>query len=189
MSAPANEVPVRLPWSAVLARGEDVAVLLVGARLYSTCMQLDIHVRGRGGAAFDLHMAASGRPDANGDVLCLGLSGAEGFAATNLSRSPSAQPDEVPKLTPGGGGGGFGAVATTYLLRPSPPAGPVTLWCAWPVRGIEETGVEFDGSRLVELAEQVEVLWPLEDETPWSMTPPAPNVPPGGWFATHAPGG
>lgn len=73
--APANEVPIWLPWSGVLARGRDVAVLLTGARLYSNSLQLDLSVRGRGEAGRDLHMASSGRPDTNGDMLCFGVEG------------------------------------------------------------------------------------------------------------------
>jgi len=31
------------------------------------------------------------------------------------------------------------------------------------------------------------VLWPSEDDVPppWSMTPPEPTLPRGGWFAAH----
>lgn len=182
---PANEVPVWLPWSAVLARTENVAVLLVGARLYTTGIQLDLSVRGRGNALLDLHAAALGRPNVNGDVLCLGVQGADGFAATNVrARSVSGRAG-TPSLTSSGGGGSHGTVATSYLLHPVPPSGPVTMWCAWPVQGIEETATEFDGSALGELLEQVEVLWPEDEPTSWPPTPPMPNVPLGGWFEAH----
>jgi hypothetical protein len=185
--APANEVPIWLPWSGVLARGRDVAVLLTGAVLYTTSLRFDLTVCGRGEAARDLHMASLGRPDANGDMLCVGVAGAGGFTATNVRRARlSSNSDPAPTLSPNGGFGGHGAALTRYLLQPIPPAGAVTLWVAWSSRGIEETATEFDGSALDELAAQIEVLWPVEDEAPpWSMTPPEPKLPRGGWFAAH----
>jgi hypothetical protein len=184
LMGPANEVPVTLPWSAVLARTADLAVLLVGARLYTTGIQLDVSIRGRGDAVLDLHPGAIGRPDAKGDVLCIGVAGANGFAATNVRGGRPS--DNEPTLTPGGGASTYGMVSVPYMLHPLPPVGPVTVVCAWPVHGLDETRVEFDGSSLLEMVEQVEILWPEDDDAAWPPSPPKPKLPAGGWFAEHA---
>lgn len=183
---PANEVPVLLPWSGVLARAEEVAVLLTAAHLYTNGIQFDVSVRGRGQGAYDLHAQAGGRPDANGHMLCLGVEGADGRAVANVPKDgASERPDEGPSLTSGGSGGSHGTVAITYLLHPLPASGPLTIWCAWQARGVEETSVVFDGAMLGELVEQVEVLWPA-DEKRWPPPPPKPNLPAGGWFEAYA---
>jgi hypothetical protein len=88
-------------------------------------------------------------------------------------------------LTGGGGGGRYDDAAVAYLLHPVPPSGPLTIWCAWPSRGIEETSVVFDGAMLGEQVEQVEVLWPA-DTTLRRPPRPKPNLPPDGWFEAYA---
>ena len=183
---PANEVPVLLPWSGVLARAEEVAVLLTAAHLYSNGIQFDLSVRGRGLSAYDLHAPAGGHPDANGHMLCFGVEGADGQAAANVPKDgASGRPDEGPSLTGGGGGGRYDDAAVAYLLHPVPASGPLTIWCAWQSRGIEETSVVFDGEMLGELVEQVEVLWPA-DATHRRPPRPKPNLPAGGWFEAYA---
>jgi hypothetical protein len=183
---PVNEVPVLLPWSGVLARAEEVAVLLTAAHLYTNGIQFDLSVRGRGQGAYDLHAPAGGHPDANGHMLCFGVEGADGQAVANVPKDGvSGRPDEGPSLTGGGGGGSSGNAAVTYLLHPVPASGPLTIWCAWQSRGIEETSVVFDGAMLGELVAQVEVLWPA-DATVWAPPPPKPNLPAGGWFEAYA---
>jgi hypothetical protein len=182
---PTNEVPVLLPWSTVLARTEDIAVLLLGARLYTTGIEFDISVRAKGPGLLDLHSGAAGRPSAGGNVLCFGVEGTDGFAATNVVRDGRAL-DDGPSLMPGGGGGSYGTISIPYLLHPVPPSGPVTVWVAWPARGLDETSVGFDGSDLGQLVARVAELWPEDPDATWPPTPPAPNLPAGGWFAAHA---
>jgi hypothetical protein len=184
--APVNEVPVLLPWSGVLARAEEVAILLAAAHLYTNGIEFELSVRGRGRAVYDLHAPAGGVPDANGHMLCFGVEGADGQAVANVPKDgASGRPDEGPSLTGGGGGGSSGNAAVAYLLHPVPASGPLTIWCAWQSRGIEETSVVFDGAMLGELVEQVEVLWPA-DATFWPPPRPKPNLPAGGWFEAYA---
>jgi hypothetical protein len=116
---PVNEVPVLLPWSGVLARAEEVAVLLTAAHLYTNGIQFDLSVRGRGQGAYDLHAPAGGHPDANGHMLCFGVEGADGQAVANVPKDGvSGRPDEGPSLTGGGGGGSSGNL-------PAPPGAGV----------------------------------------------------------------
>jgi hypothetical protein len=184
--AAVNEVPVLLPWSGVLARAEEVAVLLTAAHLYTNGIQFELSVRGRGRGVYDLHAPAGGLPDANGHMLCFGVEGADGQTAANVPKAvASERPDEGPYLTGGGGGGSHGTAAVTYLLHPVPASGPLTIWCAWQSRGVEETRVVFDGAMLGELVEQVEVLWPA-DEMFRPPPRPKPSLPVGGWFEAYA---
>jgi hypothetical protein len=122
-------------------------------------------------------------------MLCFGVEGADGQAAANVPRAvASDRPDEGPYLTGGAGGGSQGTAAVTYLLHPVPASGPLTIWCAWQSRGVEETRVVFDGTmlgELVEQVEQVEVLWPA-DEMFRPPPRPKPNLPAGGWFEAYA---
>jgi len=121
-------------------------------------------------------------------MLCFGVEGADGQAVANVPKDgASERPDEGPFLTGGGGGGSSGNAAVTYLLHPVPASGPLTIWCAWQSRGVEETSVVFDGALLGELVAQVEVLWPA-DATFWAPPPPKPNLPAGGWFEAYAAG-
>lgn len=184
---PSNEIPVLLPWSGTLGRSEDIAVALVGAHLHSSGVLLYITARGRGAAVLGLHGAASGRFDANGDVLCLGVEMADGTAAANIDRAADAGSSNYPTLMRGGGGGGPSSVDVTYFLSPVPPPGPVCMVCAWPSRDIPETRSEFDGTHLTELLAQVTELWPPE---PAGQLPdhPQPTLPPGGWFETYVTG-
>lgn len=185
-TTPVNEVPVLLPWSGVLARAEEVAVLLTAAHLYTNGIEFNLSVRGRGQGAYDLHTPAGGVPDANGHMLCFGVEGADGHAVANVPKDgASGRPDEGPSLTGGGGGGTPGNARGAYLLHPVPASGPLTIWCAWQSRGIEETRVVFDGAMLAELVEQVEVLWPA-DATFRAPRRPKPNLPAGGWFEAYA---
>jgi hypothetical protein len=186
VTTPANEVPVLLPWSGVLARAEEVAVLLSAAHLYTNGIEFELSVRGRGLGVYDLHAPAGGVPDANGHMLCFGVEGADGQAVANVPKDgASGRPDEGPSLTGGGGGGSSGNARAAYLLHPVPASGPLTIWCAWQSRGIEETSVVFDGAMLGELVEQVEVLWPA-DATLRPPRRPKPNLPAGGWFEAYA---
>jgi hypothetical protein len=183
---PANEVPVLLPWSGVLARAEEVAVLLTAAHLYTSAIQFDLSVRGRGQSAFGLHAPAAGSPEANGDMICVGVEDADGQAVANVPKDgASERPDEGLSLTSGPVGGSHGTVAISYLLHPVPVPGPLTIWCAWPSRGVEETRLVLDGAMLGQLVEQVEVLWPA-DATHRPPPPPKPNLPVGGWFEAYA---
>jgi hypothetical protein len=186
--APVNEVPVLLPWSGVLARAEEVAVLLSAAHLYTNGIEFELSVRGRGRRVHDLHAPAGGVPDANGHMLCFGVEAADGQAVANVPKDgASGRPDEGPSLAGGGGGGSHGNSAVSYLLHPVPASGPLTIWCAWQSRGIEETSVVFDGAMLGELVEQVEVLWPADiDAMLRPPPPPKPNLPAAGWFEAYA---
>ncbi len=181
---PDNEVPVALGWSVVLGRSDDVAVALIGARVYSTGVRLGIDVRARHGSRDqhrELHSAVTGRHGA-GPALLLGVAFADGRTATTVGRR--AGTDGAPTLTPGGSSGGNRSVDASFFLAPLPPAGPLTVVCAWPEWGVAETTTVLDGDEVQAAARRVQVLWPPEPEVHLAPEPPPlPDLPPGSWFA------
>ncbi len=191
MNPPENEVPGAVPWSTLLGRSTDVAVALVGAHAYSTGIRLSVAVRTRQesgpGNGHLLHQEVFGYPGGDGvDRLLLGVEYADGRVATNAASDswpPQDQPDDEPSLHPGGSSGGSRGVDVEFFLSPPPPAGPLTIFCAWQSRGIPETRTVLDGAALAEAVTKIQVLWPIEvDPPPEPAQPPRPNVPQGGWF-------
>ena len=79
---------------------------------------------------------------------------------------------------------GARSVDASFFLAPLPPAGPLTVVCAWPAWGIAETTTVLDGDEIHAAAREVQVLWPLEPED-FSVPEPAPlpDLPAGSWFA------
>ncbi|WP_219412677.1 hypothetical protein [Pseudonocardia nigra] len=183
---PDNEVPAALPWAALLGRGEDTAVALTGAAVYSTGLRLDIAARARrrpGRGRVILFDAFGGRGAAQ---VLLGVEYADGRTTTNASPTwpPAPGGDDAPWLQQGGGSGGDRSVDMSFFLSPLPPPGPLTLVCAWPDEGIDETQVVFDAREIEAALRDVVELWPPEDDAPEEPEPPEPpDVPGGGWFA------
>lgn len=167
MNPPVNEIPVPLAWTAVVGRSADVAVAVVGARAYSNGVVLDLSVRLRTRPddphdLFDTGLFSSVFREPGPDSLLLTVEFADGRRSAGPAGPPT--PDDLPADSPllfqGGGGGSDLIVDTTYFLTPLPPAGPVTVHCAWPAAGIAATRTEFDGSVLADAQRRVETLWP-----------------------------
>ena len=199
MNPPDNEVPVVLPVTAVLGRTAEVAVAVVGLRVFSTGIQLDLMVRVRtepGGALrYRLHELVGGfvpAEDTAGQRLLLGLEYADGRTATNLTGpawwpAEGAEPDpEHPTLMPVGGGGGDRSIDQGYWLTPVPPPGPLTFICAWSAFGIAETRTVIDLSGLAAAASAVQELWPWQPPDDQPREPVPPELPAGSWFAEAA---
>ena len=187
MGPPDNEVPGALAWVAVLGRTDDVAVALVGAAVYSSGLRLDIAVRSRGAGAWPV---MDGLHGAGRDKLLLGVEYPDGRTASNAGAFASPWPlpevpDDEPSLTVGSSSATDGTVDAAFYLCPVPPAGPLTVVCAWPGRGITETRTTLDASGLVTAPAQVQQLWPPQDRSPFDTPPEPPDIPDGGWFARN----
>lgn len=185
---PDNEVPVGVPADLVLARNGDLVVALIGVRVYRAGVQFDLAVRAR--RRLGSHLALSEvlhNHRGVADRLLLGVEFADGRVATNVRGSwPTLGdvPDDQPTLRPGGSSSGGRTADFTLWLTPLPPAGTLTVVCAWPGAGLAETRTEIDATAITRAATQAEVLWPWEPDDPGPQEPPQPpNVPPGGWFA------
>jgi hypothetical protein len=199
-SAPENEAPAGLPFSAVLGRTDETAVFVTGFRVYSTGLAFTLSVRlrsePRSRLAHRIHELISGHgpgdPDGTLDErLLLGVEYADGRTATNLTSDwpPRFEQDAVetdePLLSMSGGGGGGRAYDHDFWLSPVPPAGPLTFVCRWPGFGITESQTEVDASQIAAALDRVQILWPWEpaaDHDP-EPEPGEPQLPSDGWFA------
>jgi hypothetical protein len=160
---PGNEAPAAVPLQLVVGRSERAAVLLGGARVYSSGVELEVTMLHRGEPPWHydpLHLHPGQAKEA---LLRLAVVCADG------SRAEVGQPgfhggDEERVLTSNGGGGGQGRFTYRLWLWPLPPPGSVEVVCAWPAYAVEETHTSFDAGPMLEAAAQVEVLWPENDE-------------------------
>jgi len=194
---PDNEVPHSAPLHAVLGRGPDAALFLVGAQAYSTGVVLSAALRlCRRFDSYNMHMELTGMPARNAGAadpnkrLMLGVQFADGRRAVMTTGFRAA--------TPVGDSGTAGAVSLVsipagsigelsfdvrYWLTSLPPAGRLLFITRWPALGIEETVTEVDGSAVAVAGGLATVLWPpVRPE----ISGPPPSVPPPatGWFTT-----
>lgn len=184
---PDNEVPVPVPVSLVLARTEDVAVLLVGALAYTSGISFTLAVRLRHRRVLprrrELHDLVGGW-SGRADGLLLGVEFSDGRATSTAGVGRPPTPGSglgQLQLVPAGGGGSELRVDHDYWLTPVPPPGPVTVVLACAGLGLAETSVSLDGDALVQAAARAEVLWPPpEPDEP--DEPEEPELPDGGWF-------
>jgi hypothetical protein len=196
MNAPENQIPVDVPISALLARTDDVAVALIGGHAYTSGFSFTVAVRfrqePRGTMAQKSHAILSGYPAEDGDeLLLLGLEFADGRTATNLQHpgfgfgfAPGFGDRDRPVLTPMGGGGGGRSFDQSFWVAPLPPAGPLSVVCAWTAVDIPETTHTLDGTAIAEAGSRAVTLWPYERPPDQEANEPVlPKVPEGGWFA------
>jgi hypothetical protein len=182
---PENEIPVVLPWSVVLGRGEDVVAALIGVRVYTTGVELDLVARTRGDRSRDMrHPGRGGFPGEPGQPL-LGVEFADGrlTVARGFPQRPRGGAGPALHL---GSGSSFGPNSSSlrYYLTPLPPPGPLAVHFAWPALDLPENEVELDGGLIAAAAAEVVVLWPPEPPVPPPpMDPPLPlDLPEGSWF-------
>jgi hypothetical protein len=188
--APDNEIPGGVAFAAVIARNDAAAVGLTGLLAHSTGWSATVSVRLRTtpdpSKLHQLSRTIAGGPFGQDQAVLLGLEYSDGRAGVNVPVGPL--PHDVGKgglsITRGGGSGGGRSFDNRFWVSPLPPPGPVTVICAWPAMGIEETRTEFDAALLLEAAASATTLWEWE---PYEQPPPAPpEVPPTGWFAQWA---
>jgi hypothetical protein len=51
-------------------------------------------------------------------------------------------------------------VRQTLWIWPLPPEGPVTLWCSWPNRGLQDASLVLDGDAIRTAASRAQPFWP-----------------------------
>lgn len=183
---PENEVPVALPVSVVLARTEEIALALAGARAFSTGVQVELTARTRREpAALGSVLDGVHRGGSSGGLL-VGVEFADGRAATTAAPDPydprRLQGDRDPVLVDHGGSAGGRTADVGLWLSPLPPAGPLTVVVLWADAGIPETRTVLDGGEFARAGAAAEVLWPVEPDPAVPGLAPAPEVPPGSWF-------
>ena len=197
---PVNEIPGTVPIDVVLARTDNVAVALGAMRAYSTGLEFELRVRrtrkaGFGGSeppSAGLHQQIMGFARGKGgrDAMLLGFGFPDGRTATNIggfAAPPGQESADNPVLHPGGGGGDNQSYDGTFWLSPLPVGGDLTIVCAWPLHGLDETQVVVAQRLIEDAVDRVVELWPMpaDDEEP-PVPPPLPNLPAGSWFARAA---
>ena len=181
LGPPDNILGVALPWRIVLARTDNVAVVVEGATAYPNGIQLRIDVRRRptpgdedGEPFFPLGHPGSRQRGHTGELppelLRVGIELADGPKATTLDPHPfMLGPDATPEgplLTQNGGHGGGSVWRLEFWLRLQPPPGPLVFACEWPSEGVELTRIKVDASAAIEAASRAEGLWPEEGGGP-----------------------
>ena len=183
MNAPENELPAALPLTLLLARTDDLAVGLVGLRVYSTGLAFELVVRVRPSAADDIGRSLQqlfwDHPPHRTARFLLGVEFADGRRVTNL-RSDA---DGI-AFSQGGGSGGDTSIDQSWWLSPLPPDGPLRIVLRCDELGLPETVTELDGTAVQAAASDVVELWPWEPPPAFRAppSPPPPDVPPGSWF-------
>jgi hypothetical protein len=121
--------------------------------------------------------------------LLLGVEYDDGRTATTFGgRFGWEHDDGSPVLNENGGGGGGHRYDMSYWLNPL-PTGDLTVVCAWPGQGIDETRTVIPGDAIATARAAVVELWPWEPEPEPETPPESPPVelPPGSWFAGKFP--
>jgi hypothetical protein len=182
---PENEIPVVLPWSVVLGRGEDVVAALIGVRVYTTGVELDVVARTRGDRSRAMnHPGRGGLPGEPGQPL-LGVEFADGQLAVASGFSHRRARRRGPELHLASGSMfGPNSAALRYFLTPLPPPGPLAVHFVWPALDLPENSVELDGGQIAAVLPDVAVLWPPEPPPPpmRAEPEPGPGLPEAGWF-------
>jgi hypothetical protein len=195
MGPPDNEVPGAIPFSAVIGRTDELAVAFTTAQVFTTGIEFKIAIRlrecdtspqGLGSEVFGHH-----RRGPTEDMLLLGVAYPDGRSVSNIGRGPfpdPATPEDVPMLTPRGGGGGGRTFEMGFWITPLPPPGDLTIVAAWASRGVAESRILIPAQDIAQgVAHNIE-LWPwqplqeYDDEPPES---PKPVLAADSWFAEH----
>jgi hypothetical protein len=177
-SQPEHWTPAPVAVGAVVGRSEDTVVRLDARDAYPRGIAWELRVwlspDGRDVEVLHqrYHHHDPSRPFV--DDLRLGLLWPDGTRVEAGERHASP-PAAGPVLLANGGGGGGLTWRWHLWLHPLPAPGPVTVYCVWPGRGIEETATVLDLTPAVHDAAYAEELWhlPTFEEAP----------PEGGWFA------
>ncbi|MFJ3393230.1 hypothetical protein [Leifsonia aquatica] len=167
------ELPRLFPISEALAVTDTVAIVVMGARVYSDGVEILIERRIRRGgrseqewqlaqwSAHGLH----GRPSAGRLRYGVALSDGQQVLLDTFAGFAGDDPQERSRHTlfptngSGGGTGHYYRYEDDMWLWPLPPTGPLQIVAQWPDEGVPEARVELDSAPLLDLAESVRPLW------------------------------
>jgi hypothetical protein len=160
---PDNVLGAPVPMVVLLAKTEELAVVVAHPTAYPNGFELRLQVRARV-EDFELdpvgyHPRGRGRGE---DAFRFGLQFSDGRKATSVGRplSGSDSEPEPPRLIMRGGGGGGGSWDHGWWVWGLPTPGPLAFVCTWPAKGLAETRVEVDAGPILEAAARAEELWP-----------------------------
>jgi hypothetical protein len=159
---------VVVPLVRVLARTEDVAIIIGGFVAYPSGFDLTLITIARVAwtrRGMSPHPMGFGIPERmypSPEFLRFGLRFADGSKATNVGFGQGVHPSGsgVRDLRTRGGGGGGRKYASRYWCDPLPPPGSLGLVCEWPKYGIAETEEVISADLILAAAEQAKPIWP-----------------------------
>lgn len=171
---PFDELPAIVATTALLASTDNVAVALMGARVFSDGVEFLIERRLRRGnmsSADFRRMTVDNRfsndDEARAARLRYGLLMPDGERLASRRFWPRSDDDselyeQHTLVTTGGGGGGSEFRYENHdglWLHPLPPRGSLELVIQWPLAGIQETHTVVDGDLLLAALPDVGRLW------------------------------
>jgi hypothetical protein len=146
----------------LLARGEDVAVVVDGLRAYTTGFAFELSVVARPGSELgSLTVHRHDHPDPD-TAMRLGLEFADGRRALDAPPWRAPEPNQEadrPVLRQGGGGGSHDHYRTRYWAWPLPPPGPLTFACRWSERNIPLSRHTIAAEPILDAAASVPRIW------------------------------
>jgi hypothetical protein len=174
LGPPDNVLGVGVPIRLVLARTDELAVLIDQVAAYPTgfTFQISMSLREEPESPMDLsevmhgsmRWPRMGSQELPPDQFRFGIRFGDGSKVTNIDPGrwlgETGDQPSGPLLVGRGGGGGGARWEQGFWVWPLPPEGPMAFVCEWPARGIPLTEHEVDASRIREAASSAEVLWP-----------------------------
>ena len=177
---PTGELPIAAPLGLILARSDRGLVAVSHVLVHSSGFKFELVAHVRGLSANEAHMifheqhaGRVGLDELPKGFLRFGIELPDGQRVSNLEqpwrRTTPEQGPLGPVLTQAGSSGSNTSTNTGvewslgYWLWPLPAAGVLRLFCEWPVAEIDLTSIEVNTVPLLEAAQNVARLWPLED--------------------------
>ncbi len=150
-----------VPVSLVLARSEEVAVLVTKVVVYPAGFSFDVICVHRSPEPLppvqSWSMARRGPVDPT--VLRFGLRFADGSKVTNLELGSRPSPGQGPILRPTGGTGVDRTYTLGYWCQPLPPEGRMAFVCEWPRCGLPLTETYLEGGLLRTASRRATPIW------------------------------
>lgn len=155
---------VPVPFAEVLARSDEVAILVSGLVAYPSGFSLTVIMLSRlkpPGGPFSpaMHGHLGVAPDQGGEFR-FGIGFSDGSKLI-VDRGPWRPVEPGVRTIRGqGGGGGDGRWTQGYFCQPLPPAGELRFVCVWPAFDIPETSLPMDAQLIIGAAEKATPIWP-----------------------------
>jgi hypothetical protein len=162
-----DTIGVVVPLVCLLARTEEVAVLVSGLVAYPTGFTFNVVSIGRLNPEPGVSSMSMGFPhelvgDRHEDVIRIGLRLADGskVIAMGFPGLGGRGDLQAPALQIRGGGGGGRKFTQSFTCEPLPPPGPLAFVCEWPRYQIGVTEHEIDAEVILAAARQAVPIWP-----------------------------
>ncbi len=193
---PRNQIPATVPVDAVIGARADLIVFICSLSIYTNGISFTTEARARGGPGSDdrpvslvegmLGEGFDSDPSVRRvlqDRMLLGVEFADGRRCVSVPRGPEVNPPNEPFLLRIGASGANGVGSAEWFLSPSPPAGDLRVYCAWPSAGIPETTTIISAEVLRQAAGRVQQLWPPARVFDQQPSPSPVVLAQDGWFA------